>query len=660
MEFTLKDKFIEKYSTIKPDFGFNGLGNIVYLRTYSRIKEDGTNERWFETIRRVVEGTYSVQKNHITKNGLGWDEEQAHISAEEMYDRMFNMKFLPPGRGLWAMGTSVINERGLFAALNNCAFVSTETLDKDFSKPFEFMMDMSMLGVGIGFDTKGANKLTILKPLEDNFFFQIPDTREGWTESLKHALNAFLKGFSVPKFDYSLIRPAGTLIKTFGGKSAGPEPLMKLHTKIEEILSKHIGQLITETDIVDIMNLIGVCVVAGNVRRSAQIVFGNPNSDEFLKLKDYHWDPIEYKFNGSNTRRAPHGWTSNNSVFAEIGQDYTKIAEQTAMNGEPGYAWLSNMKAYGRLKDSINNKDFRVTGGNPCLEQSLESYEMCCLVECFPTRHIDKEDFLRTLKFAYMYAKTVTLGTTDWVETNRVQLRNRRIGTSISGIAQFIDTKGIETFRQWLEEGYQIIQYYDNIYSEWFAVPKSIKTTSIKPSGTISLLPGVTPGMHYPESNYYIRRIRVSSNSDLLPYLEEAGYIIEPDVNDIENTSVVEIPVAIEGVRTNNEVSMWEQISLASFLQEHWADNQVSCTITFNKKEREQIKHVLDYFQYKLKGISFLPKLEKATYPQMPYEEITKDEYKKLAKRIKELKFNGISEDSKPEMYCSNDTCEIT
>lgn len=659
MEFTLKDSFIKKYSTIEPDFGFNGLGNIVYLRTYSRIKEDGTNEKWFETIRRVVEGTYSIQKKHITNNGLGWQDGQAHVSAEEMYDRMFNMKFLPPGRGLWAMGTPVIHERGLFAALNNCAFVSTENLETDLSKPFEFMMDMSMLGVGVGFDTKGAGKLIILRPMEDNFFYQIPDTREGWVESLKHSLNAFLCGFPIPKFDYSLIRPDGALIKTFGGKSAGPQPLKDLHVQIIEVLTKRIGQKITIQDIVDIMNMIGVCVVAGNARRSSQIVFGEANNEEFLKLKDYHWDVDTQSYKGSKTERAPWGWLSNNSVFVEPGQDYTKLAEQTAMNGEPGYAWLKNMKAYGRFKDGINNKDFRVAGGNPCLEQSLEPYEMCCLVEVFPTRHIDKEDFLRTLKFAYMYAKTVTLGTTGWVETNRVQLRNRRIGTSLSGIAQFIDNKGLETFRIWLEEGYQTIQHYDDIYSEWFAIPRSIKTTSIKPSGTVSLLPGVTPGMHYPESNYYIRRVRVSSNSDLLPHLKEAGYTIEPDVNDVKNTSVVEIPVAIEGVRTTKEVSMWEQLSLAAFLQEHWSDNQVSCTVTFDKTEREQIKNALNYFQYKLKGISFLPKLEKATYQQMPYEEITKDEYKKILKRIKGLKFNGISEDSKPEMYCSNDTCEI-
>jgi len=658
MEFKLNDKFVNKYKNIKPAFGFNGLGELAYLRTYSRIKEDGSNEKWFETIRRVVEGTYLIQKKHITQAGLGWDEKRGLRSAEEMYDRMFSMKFLPPGRGLWAMGTDIINKRGLFVSLNNCAFISTESLATDLSKPFLFMMDYSMLGVGVGFDVLGASSVRVTAPSKNVLKFSIPDTREGWLESLKMALNAFFKGESFPEFNYSKIRPEGALIKTFGGKSAGSGPLRKLHEQVRHVLTKRIGELITLQDITDIMNFIGVCVVSGNVRRTAQIVFGKP-TEEYLKLKDYRWDEDAQTYRGSKIERAEYGWASNNSIFAELGQDYTEVAKQTALNGEPGYAWLNNMQDYSRMNGKPDYKDHRVKGGNPCLEQSLESYEMCCLVETFPTKHDSKEDFNRTLKFAYLYAKTVTLGTTHWVETNRVQLRNRRIGASVSGVAQFVEQRGLETLKDWLQTGYDTIQNYDEIYSDWFAVPKSIKTTSIKPSGTVSLLPGVTPGMHYPESNYYIRRMRLAHNSELLPYVKEAGYPVEIDVADPEHTVVIEIPVFIEGVRTNAQVSMWEQLLLASFLQEHWADNQVSCTVTFNENEKDQIGSALNYFQYKLKGVSFLPRLEKASYPQMPYEEITKEEYKKRARQIKELKFNGIGIDSKPEVFCNNDTCEV-
>ena len=659
MEFKLKESFINKYKKVEPPFGFNGLGKLVYLRTYSRIKEDGSNEKWFETIRRVVEGTYSVQKKHITEKGLGWDETKAHRSAEEMYERMFTMKFLPPGRGLWSMGAPIMKDKNNFIALNNCAFVSTENLDKDLTKPFEFMMDFSMLGVGVGFDVKGANKITILKPSKKDLIYKIPDTREGWVESLKMALNAFFKGESYPFFDYSKLRKEGEPIKGFGGKASGPEPLIKLHQQIYDKLNNKIGEKFSTEDIVDIMNMIGVCVVAGNVRRTAQIVFGDKNDKEYLKLKDYTWNENTQTYVGTKVHRSEYGWASNNSIFAEIGQNYKDIAEQTALNGEPGYAWLENMQKYSRINGEPDWKDKRVKGGNPCLEQSLESYEMCCLVETFPTMHESLEDFKRTLKFAYLYAKTVTLGTTHWVETNRVQLRNRRIGTSLSGIAQFIETKGINTLKNWLTQGYQTIQYYDEIYSEWFAIPKSVKTTSIKPSGTVSLLPGVTPGMHYPESNFYIRRMRISSNSELLPYIQESGYKIEPDLNDPSGTTVVEIPVSIPEVRTISQISLWEQLSLAAFLQKYWADNQVSCTVTFNKYEKDQLAPALNYFQYQLKGISFLPRLDKTAYPQMPYEAITEKEYKKMIKQIKDLQFNGVHEVATPEKFCNNDTCVI-
>jgi len=341
--------------------------------------------------------------------------------------------------------------------------------------------------------------------------------------------------------------------------------------------------------------------------------------------------------------------------------DYYKVATQTALNGEPGYAWLDTMREYGRMVDPPNWKDKKAKGGNPCLEQTLESFELCCLVETFPTMHETLDDYARTLKYAYLYAKTVTLGKTHWPETNRVMLRNRRIGTSQSGIAQFVDQRGIEEYRQWCNQGYAAIQMYDETYSDWMCIPKSIKTTSIKPSGTVSLLPGVTPGMHYPESNFYIRRIRIAVNSSLIQRCKDAGYHVEPDVVS-KGTMVVEVPVHIDGVRTISQVSMWEQLNLASFIQKWWADNQVSSTITFKKHEANDIKHALNYHQYSLKGVSFLPQLlidETNPYPQLPYEPISEERYNKMLKKVTQLDFSEISEDSTPEKYCDSDSCVV-
>ena len=647
IKFELDKEFVEKYKRLKPPFGFNGLGELTYMRTYSRIKPNGKNEKWFETIERVVNGTYTIQKQHIKHYKLGWNEKKGQASAQEMYDRMFRMKFLPPGRGLWAMGTDIISEKGLYAALNNCAFVTTENLEEDLAKPFVFLMDMSMLGVGVGFDVKGEGKIKISKPVAESRTIDIEDTREAWVESVRWVLlSYFTKDELTVKFDYSKIRKAGEIIKTFGGLSSGPDPLIELHEAIRKVLDANAGKGITITTITDIMNLIGVCVVSGNVRRTAEIVFG-PANDEYLNLKNYKVNPD----------RQNYGWTSNNSIFCEIGDDYSKPAAQTASNGEPGYCWLDNMQKYSRMNGKKDNKDKRAKGGNPCLEQTLEPYELCCLVETFPTMCDDENDYIRTLKFAYLYAKTVTLGNTHWEETNRVMLRNRRIGTSMTDITQYIQKNGINKLKYICEMGYKTIEHYDELYSDWFSTRKSIKKTSIKPSGTVSLLPGVRPGLHYPESNYYIRRITVSKNSSLVDIVKEAGYKVENSAYD-KASVVVEVPVYIEG-RTLNDVSMWEQLELAAFMQQYWADNQVSCTITFKPDEAKDIDKALNFYQYRLKGISFLPKVEQGAYKQMPYEEITENRYNKLIEGIGTMKFKDVEEDSKPELFCDGESCII-
>ena len=227
-----------------------------------------------------------------------------------MFDDIFHMRFLPPGRGLWAMGTALTEERGLFAALNNCAFVSTAELGanpRGLADPFCFLMDASMLGVGVGFDCRGAGSARVVVPRpaesggEGERVFVIEDSREGWVQSMRVLLEAYLhplnarthdeQGLALavePVFDYSLVRPAGAPIRGFGGKSQGPEPLQELHMALREALQhaavssstavsevKQEGALLQPRTIVDIMNMIGRCVVAGNVRRTAEIAFGH-------------------------------------------------------------------------------------------------------------------------------------------------------------------------------------------------------------------------------------------------------------------------------------------------------------------------------------------------------------------------------------------------
>jgi len=661
-KFALEDSFLEEYRHKKTNFGFNGLGEIAYRRSYSRLKDDGTNEKWDETIERVVNGCFNLQRRHMEEIGKEFDYELAQVEAQKMYARIFDFKFLPPGRGLWAMGTRMTEDKHLYAALNNCAFVSTANLNEVLCKPFVFLMDLSMLGVGIGFDTKGAGSIIIKKPDSSNKKpFEIPDSREGWVSSVNELLTSYFTGSSEVTFDYSKIRPEGLLLKGFGGMSSGPEPLKDLHRGIREVLGKNFNKPITCRSIVDLMNMIGKCIVAGNIRRTAEIAFGDPDDDEFLNLKNYKINP----------ERASYGWTSNNSIFAKLGMDYVKACKNVQYNGEPGFCWLDNMRAYGRLCDPPNHKDFRAAGGNPCLEQTLESFEMCCLVETFPYNHSSYEEFEETLRLAFLYSKTVTLGLSHWKETNEVISRNRRIGCSMSGIAQFLSKYDLHTLREWSQKGYSAIQSFDEKLSKEFQVNKSVKTTCIKPSGTVSLLAGSTPGLHFPESQYYIRRVRFSRNSDLYESLTNAGYKIEKDAYSKDDAGLlVEIPVCVgTNVRTIKDVSMWEQLELAAFLQENWADNQVSCTVQFNPEtEGAMLNHALNYFQYRLKGISFLPRMksENSVYVQLPYEEITEEKYNELIKGISPLDGcespkspTNVAEDPKAENFCDGDKCLI-
>jgi len=659
--FKLADDFVAPYRAKKAPFGYqdaagNSVGEITYLRTYSRLKADGTKETWVDVCERVINGMYSLQKDHAKLNRLPWSDAKAAASAKEAFDRLFELKWTPPGRGLWVMGTPLVNEQRNSAALQNCAFVSTGSMTKtDPAKPFAFLMEASMLGVGVGFDDKGADKeFKIYEPQEGDTYV-IPDTREGWYESTAALINAYLKpDTKKPIFDYSVIRPAGEPIKIFGGTAAGPDPLIKLHDQLTSMFAGRSGELLTRRDIADIGNLIGVCVVSGNVRRSAELLMGRLDDQEFLDLKNYEKNPD----------RMAYGWMSNNSVEVSVGQNLDGIIEGISRNGEPGVIWMDLSRQYGRLADPINNKDWRIAGYNPCAEQSLESYECCTLVETYLNRHTDLEDFKRTLKFAYLYAKTVTLLPTHWEETNAIMQRNRRIGTSISGVANFADTKGLPVLRQWMDAGYEVIKGYDKTYSEWLGIRESIKMTTVKPSGTVSILAGESPGVHWTVGGaFFNRAIRFSNNDPMLPLFKMANYRVEPANESPDTTSVVFFPVKSGARRSEKDVSIYEKMALAATAQRYWSDNSVSVTVSFDPAtEASSIGTALHMYDGQLKTVSFLPMMSDV-YPQMPYTQITEAEYEEARMTLMPIDFSGVyagmASDAIGEAYCTTDACEV-
>lgn len=643
--FKLSNKFVESYKTREVPWG--PVGYIVFKRTYARKLDDGTTEEWYQTCKRVIETMFSIQEEHCLKLGLNWSDSKAQRTAQKAYERMFVMKWTPPGRGLWAMKWSLIKSKG-GACLNNCAMLSTDKLQEKGGKLFAWVMDALMLGIGVGFDTKGAGT-KVLGP-KGTVNVVISDDREGWVSSVEELVDAYLFARPEPLFDYSLVRPEGALINGFGGVASGPGPLRELHELLRSLLASKIGSVLTSVDVVDICNLIGRCVVSGNVRRSAEISLGDPNDRDFMTMKDPALHPDEL---------AHHRWCSNNSINAKVGMDYSFISERIEANGEPGLVWLDNISNRGRYKDAIRDDDLYVVGVNPCSEMQLESMELCNLCETYPWLHDSYEDWLETLKYAYMYAKTITLVPTHWPETNAIMLKNRRIGLSVSGFDQACEKFGTNTMYTWLDAAYEKVQALDRKYSDWLCVPRSKRTTAIKPSGTVSLLNGSTPGMHWGIAKFAIRRIVFANTDPLLPILSRAGYLLE-ESHYYPNSIVVEFPIETKHIkRVETDVSMWEQLERAAQLQYYWCDNLVSCTVKFKPEEARDISRALDLYQTRLKSISFLPHKEHS-YVQMPYEAIDEEEYRILIAGIVPVDFSTLVANAGiGEKFCDGDKCTI-
>lgn len=618
--------YVEHYFSLSPEakkrirkepvaFGFGLFSEVIFYRSYSRIKEDGTNEDFHDVIIRTIEGIFSVRKDYYIKHHLPFDEEGWQKKALAMALAMAKLKWLPPGRGLWAMGTRYIYERGS-AALYNCAAVDTT----DIAHAADWAMDMLMVGAGVGFNTAWEGKTT--KPDKAHpKHLVIEDSKEGWVQSVRLLLEAYTRGGPFYTFDYSRIRPAGTPLKTFGGIAAGPEPLKKLHKAIERIFDAYIDGKISKTrTIVDLFNEIGVCVVSGNIRRSAQIAIGTPKDKEFLELKDYTKHP----------ERAEIGWVSNNSVLLKNIEDFDAIDAITPYvykDGEPGFLHLENMQKYGRFGQEIADKAWL---SNPCGEIALESFELCNLAEVFLPKCTSLQEFLQLLEYATFYASTVNLLPTHRTETNAIVARNRRIGVSVSGVADFIEKRGLTTLLQWLRAGYAHVRRINEALAHEAGVPVSLKVTTVKPSGTISLLAGTSPGMHYPLYRYARRRIRIGKETPLATMLADAGVPHEKDIYD-PSALIFSFAVHYDNPKAIGDVSVWEQMNILTLLQREWSDNMVSNTIQFDPKHYtpEDLARLLKEYLPMLKSTTLLPKNEEV-YPQMPFEKITKEEYEAM------------------------------
>lgn len=672
LSYHLPDEFVEQYVDRSVGWGFpagggNMLGEIIFVHKHSRLTPSGRKERWWEVCRRVTEGVYSTLKDYCIRNRTPWTDEHAHEDAQQMFDRMFRFLWMPPGRGVEFMGTKALDTIGS-AILQNCSFISTKDMADDPAKPFVMLLEQSMLGIGVGMDTRGAGTIKVRKTRPKLFLqYDVPDTREGWCESTRLLIEEFfIEGAPSYDFSYHLLRPKGTPLKTLGGVAGGPECLWEFHEALRGRLAAYRGLPVDSRLIADMANLAGRCAVMGNKRRTAEILLGFPDDKDFINLKN--WTLSENK--ERLAQGTGWGYVSNNTVFRD--GDMRHIAEAIRISAEPGIYDLQLAQTYGRLADPPNSKNEWVLGCNPCAEQPLEPWELCTLVETYPSNHESLEDYKRTLKYAYLYGKAVTLIPTHWPECNEVMIRNRRIGCSMSGVWEFAEKHGFVELRNWCDEGYAEITRRDIQYSRWLGIRESVGKTSVKPSGTVSLEAGVTPGVHAPRARgRYLRRVRWAWTEPIVQVLQDAGYPVEPDVHEPGVTAVVTFPVIGPDVRSEPEASVWEKAHLAALLQAHWSDNMVSATFSFREDEKEQIVPLIHAMEGRLKTMSFMP-LSPSTYEdedgnvrkyeQLPYEEVSEEEFDLLFAQVKPVDSEAlylIQSLPDGDRYCDGDACEV-
>jgi ribonucleoside-triphosphate reductase len=570
--FQLDDTVITHLESLKPDFGYNGFGEFIFYRTYSRTKHNGKQENWADVVIRVINGVMSIRKDHYIRNHIEWDEKRWQDYATEMAYAMFHMYWLPPGRGLWAMGTSFVVERGSMA-LYNCAATKLGSNDR-FANDCHWLMDALMLGVGVGFEAL-RDDLKTYKP-HGKFDYEIPDTREGWCDATKLLLEAYTQpGRYEPEFDYSAIRKAGEPIKGFGGQASGPGPLIALHDDIRRLCTTPgLSPLRLKTDIA---NKIGCCVVAGNVRRSAELAKGSITDREFMDLKDYDKYP----------EREDFGWMSNNTVALNGDEDFERLGEvarRVIQRGEPGIMNLRNMKL-GRIgRDMKGLREDAADQFNPCGEIPLEDKETCNISETLPTRCPNDTEWLRACEFASFYSSTVSLLPTHRSETNAVIARNRRIGVGIVDITGWIHNSSMNRVIKLMRSGYDVVRGTNRMANAEAGVPEAIRVTTVKPGGTVPKVAGRTSGAGYPTFEETLFTIRVAANAPVVKVLDKAKIPWEPEVFQPKETRVYMWPAKQGPAPPAERVSLWQQAMLLTMIQREWADNAVSNTLYFRPK----------------------------------------------------------------------------
>jgi ribonucleotide reductase alpha subunit len=652
----LSEDFLKKYKNKNPNWGFNGLGYIVYKRTYARPKPDGTTEEWCETVARCIEGAQAIGAEY-TKS-----------EAERLYDLVFNLKCNFAGRMLWQLGAPTVAKYG-GASLLNCWFVSMNQIED-----FCFVFENLMLGGGVGFSVKREDVHELPKIVSGvqithqntkDADFIVPDSREGWVSLLRKMLNSFF--ITGKSFTYStiLIRGAGEKITGFGGTASGPKILVEGMTEIVKVIQSREGKKLRSIDVLDINNIIGSIVVAGNVRRSAEIAIGDPDDHLYIRAKNWGEGNIPNWRDKSNNSIYADSYSHISRDVWESGYELDPVTKKA--KGEPyGFVNLPLSQKFGRLIDGPmkdcklypTDKD-NCQGFNPCAEITLGDGEACNLCELYLNNIDSQEELNECARLLYKTQKCIWTLPFHYEKTKAIVKKNMRIGLGVTGVCQSMSKL------EWLDKCYKELRKFDKEWSKQRGWPESIKLTTVKPSGTLSLLGGATPGGHPAYFKRGIRRVRMGSQDKLVGISRSLGYHVEyvKNLDGTENREMVVIEFPIEfgdEAIISKDMSAVQHLDLLKKLQTIWSDNAVSVTIYYKPEELLEIKKWMkENYEMGIKSVSFLLHSEHG-FLQAPLEEISDERYAQLIKDVKPLSSVKVEiSGANLDVECEGGACPI-
>jgi len=679
----VSEEFVSKYKhTPSP---MNQLGSFVYYRTYSRwMPEEMRREYWWETVRRSVEYNCSL---------IPTSKEE----AEKLYKNVFELKQFLSGRTFWVGSTDVSK---FYPMSNyNCSF---QVIDSFAAFRDIFYLLMVGSGVGVRVLKSDIAKLPpvrtdievihesytpMLRTLRqdstalefthnDTVKITIGDSKEGWVQSMDYFLKVLYsteyRKIKTVLLNYDHVRSKGEKLRTFGGTASGHSSMKNMFIKIFKVIEKAKHRSTTSKvklqpiDCMDIANIIGENVVVGGVRRTAEIVLIDQDDKDCIQAKSELYKKIDEKW-VIDTEIA-HRQMSNNSIYytrKPTRPDLHWHLQQMRYSGEPG--WV-NEEAGAKRRPNFQ-------GVNPCAEILLDSKGLCNLTTLNVMGFVrdgilDHAGMMEAQRLSTRAGYRMTCTELEIPEWNAVQQRDKLLGCSLTGWQDMVNALNLDREGQenLLKELKETARRAAAEYAKELGQQEPLLITTIKPEGTLSLLPVVSSGVHYSHAPYYIRRVRISSDDPLTKVCEELGYPVYPEVGqDPETcvTKVVEFPVKAPGEKFKADVSAIEQLEIYKMFMTHYVEHNCSITIHVRDNEWDAVEQwVWDNWEDTV-ALSFLS-FEDNFYELLPFEEITEEEYQRRAKEMSPFVPSLISKYEKEETEydigdegCESGVCPI-